>query len=970
MQNLHDPSGIGYADTLDPHVPLSVRVGPYVTIAEGDIIDLYCNGQIAANYTVKLDDLTPETPSFVVLQLDQKFISPTNINLHYNVTEPIGGLQNQSSQLSVNVKLTLPGGTDINPSTPWENEALALPAVYPAGIITSPERVTVELAAYVNMSVGDRVTLSWHGELIMKAIEHEDDLGKPIVIPVSKEIIERAGDSDMIEVRYEVRDLVNNWSRWSLATYVDVEAGQSALSAPVVPQAPNMELDLDRIHGNAVQALILSQPEIAIGDEITLVVSRSTAEGLPLEPYTDLKRVENTSSFIDFLIPNQQFQPITQGRALLKYIVNKPSGEALRSKSLPLKVIGSAMELALPRVPVVEMNNGVLDPTTNNVIVEVPPYYFMGSGNDVTLVWMGKNASGANVMHEEVKNLNNSDVGKSVSFLIPDQKVSALAGGTLEIYYNVTTFSRAFFKSPVLQLTVSDDSSVPLKAPTVDGVESGGVLDPSDIVLEAIVRIEPYAMSVGDKISLYWDGQGSSGTYSDSTTINSGTVGRQVVFRVNKTYVDANINNSVVVWYEVDRNNQKFVSEQLQFSVGNIVYPDIPDPTVKESDGYTLDPANTIDGATVVIDASAMLKIGDTLQVSWNGPKGSDQKEKVITPTEAGQTLEVVFASALVSVNDGQTVQVSYSVTRASGIVQESAVVALKVLSAVLELPAPTMDTVGPDGIVRPSLIPDSGATVRVNYPGMTEGDLVMVRWMGNTLESTPAQTVGTETTLTFSVSKAAILASEGSAAVVSYFVQRQGADRESEKLAVTVSSALVFDTSPVVLGGKVYLLPGNPDLLPTFPQGTTVKRMAEGGRPPYVYSSSDTKVVHVDTDGLVSVRGNGGASITATDAAGETKAYSVSVTGVIHCIGVGAGNLTQLSNAASNINAQIPSIQALIEIYNAYKGRWPMGNGLYWSSTVAKNVLGAKWYYAKDLATGKDFKYLHINAALGVAIR
>jgi len=970
MQNLHDPSGIGYADTLDPQVPLFVRVGPYVTIAAGDIIDLYCNQNPVIQYTVKQEDLTPETPSFVVLPLDQKFIAPEQITLFYTVKEPIGGLQNESLHSVVPVKFTLPGGTDINPATPWENEALDLPRVSPEGIISSPDGVSVEISPYLNMSIGDNITLSWHGEFIRKTILTEDELAKPVTLPVSKEIIERAGDSDMIEVRYEIRDLVNNWSRWSLATYVDVEAGQSTLAAPVLPQAPGMELDLDKLNGDPVQALVLSQPEISDGDEVLLLVERSTAEGMPLETYSASKIVENAASFIEFLIPNEQFQPISQGRARLKYTLTKPTGDVLRSKSLPIKIIGTPAELALPRVPAAELNNGVLDPNANNVIVEVPPYHFMGDGNDVTLVWMGKSASGANVMHEELKNLNLGDVGKPVNFLIPDEKVSALAGGMLEIYYTITTYARAFFKSPVLQLMVGDDSSVSLPPPSVDGVGSDGVLDPATIVLEATVRIAPYSMAEGDKVTLHWDGQGSSGTYSDSTTINSGTVGREIIFRVEKRYVDASINNNVIVWYEVDRNSQKFLSEQYRFSVGNIVYPALPAPRVKEAVNNVLDPASATDGATVVVDASAMLNQGDLIRFSWDGPKGSDQKEKLIQKEEALNPAEIVFAAPLVAANDGQTVEVSYNVTRNSGTVQYSGIVALRILSALLELPAPTMDTVGSDGILRPSLIPESGGSVRVSYPDSRVGDLVMVRWMGTVVEDTPVQTIGAEPTLTFNVSKAAILASEGHAATLLYFVQREGVDRESEKLALTVTSALEFDTSAVVLSGKVYLLPGNPELLPTFPTGTTFKRVATGGKPPYAYVSSDVQVAHVDAQGLVSVRGNGSATITATDAAGESKAYSVSVTGVIHCIGVGSGNLTHMINAAAAIGARIPSIQELIEIYNAYQGRWPMGKGLYWSSTVAKNVFGAKWYYAKDLSTGKDFKYLHLNGALGVSVR
>jgi hypothetical protein len=475
-------------------------------------------------------------------------------------------------------------------------------------------------------------------------------------------------------------------------------------------------------------------------------------------------------------------------------------------------------------------------------------------------------------------------------------------------------------------------------------------------------------ISEGDAIRTYWGSLEGPITFVSANDMGL----NRVMVDFPRALLEQVGDGQAPVHYTVtdQAGNLSMPSENVSVTLELSVIAPLPAPSIKEAVGDTLDPAAAVGGATVVIDSTANLQLGEKVVVRWKGPKGSDEKEKVVSEEEAGKSLEVVFAAPLVAVNDGQTVEVSYSVTRTSGIVQDSNTVALRILSAVLELPAPTMDTVGSDGILRPSLIPESGGSVRVSYPDSTVGDLVMVRWMGTYVEDTPAQTIGAEPTLTFNVSKAAILDSEGKAATLHYYVQREGVDRESEKLALTVTSALEFDTSAVVLSGKVYLLPGSPELLPAFPTGTTLTRVATGGKPPYVYASSDVLIAHVDTQGLVSVRGNGSATITATDAAGESKAYSVSVTGVIHCIGVGSGTLTQLSNAATAIGARIPNIQELIEIYNAYNGRWPMGKGLYWSSTVAKNVLGAKWYYAKDLDTGKDFKYLHINGALGVSIR
>lgn len=779
-----------------------------------------------------------------------------------------------------------------------------------------------------------------------------------------------AGDSDMLEVRYEVRDVVNNWSRWSLPTFVEVEAGNSSLSAPIVPQAPNMELDLDRLGGTPVQALVLAYPEMAGSDEVTLVVERNTAEGMALEPFVATKTVQNPSSFVEFFVPFEQFVPITQGRARLKYTVEKATGVMLRSKSLSLTVIGQVQELQAPSVPAAQ--NGVLDPTTEHVVALVPPYYFMADGNDVTLVWSGKTAGGANVLHEELKTLSRNDVGKVLEYSIPQDKVNVLAGGSVQVHYTVNTFARAFFKSPVLDLTVSPDSSVPLPAPAVDHVTADGVLDPANIGLEAMVRIQPYpGMAIRDKVTLHWDGREPDGVYSTYTVLNSGTVGREVVFRVLKSIVLASLNTQVNVWYEVERNGRVYRSSQLAFVIQESVVTPLPGPQVREAKGDMLYVADTVNGATVVVQASANLKRNDRVLVDVKGANGSDSKEKTILDADAGKELSLVFASALIAANVGQTIEVVYTVQRASGIVQVSTALRLNVVGSLTELSPPLMDGVGADGVLVPSRVPESGATVRVAYQDMQASDSVMVSWRGVSAHDTLSQTVGSAPQLQFNVPKSFITASAGNPATVTYTVTRAGATQLSAPLQLSVSPALVFDASPVTLAGKVYLIPGSPDVLPVFPANTTIQRVASGGRGPYAYRSSNPSVAVVDATGLVSVRGNGSAVISVTDALGTTGSYQVSVTAVIHCQGVGSGSLSQLMAAAASLGGRIPSFDELNEIYNTYGNRWPMGNGNYWSTTVAaQNLVGMKWYFVKNLVTGANFKLLHHNSSLGVAIR
>ncbi|WP_234407512.1 hypothetical protein [Pseudomonas bohemica] len=456
-------------------------------------------------------------------------------------------------------------------------------------------------------------------------------------------------------------------------------------------------------------------------------------------------------------------------------------------------------------------------------------------------------------------------------------------------------------------------------------------------------------------------------------TVDANDMGlNSVTVNFTRELLDQADGMSSQVYYTVTdlAGNVSMKSEALSIELQLSVLNPLPLPIIKEAINDILDPANAGDGATVMIDASATLREGELLSVRWEGPKGRDIKEHVVTAEEAGQQVSLVISSALVTVNDGQAVEVSYSVTRRSGVVQDSEKVAVKILSATLDLPAPTVDTVGPDGVLRPSLITGEEAIARASYRGMVAADEVQMRWVGKTTYESEAQTVGDSTHLKFGIPRQCIDDATGGSATVSYRVTREGAETDSHALDLTVREGLVLDTSPVALTGKVYLLPAYPNLLPAFPTGTTVKRAAAGGAPPYTYSSSDPKVAQVNEEGLTSVRGNGGATISVSDAAGESKSYTVSVTGVIECHGVGAGNLSQASAAASRIGGRIPSIQELIGIFNAYGNRWPMGNGNYWSSTVAKDLFGAKWYYVKNLNTGKDFKLLHINPSLCIALR
>lgn len=622
--------------------------------------------------------------------------------------------------------------------------------------------------------------------------------------------------------------------------------------------------------------------------------------------------------------------------------------------------------LALPTIPAA-LDEGLIpnDALTTPITVNFPVWQAAEAQYTYQLVFDGERV----LPEKEI--LSTDKPGDLLTVEIP---VSLLSEGTHAVAYRVySPFSDSEVFSGTTPIQIDRTApGAPQLAPIIfpdviqNSLTSSELEDLNNILPGKIAGYT--GMAAGDEIRTYW-----GAIEGPMTLVNGDDMGlNRVMVDFTRPFMEqADGLNSAVTYTVTDRaGNVSMVSDavmiQLQLSVVN----PLPDPVILEAKGQTLDPADALNGATLEIGAAANLREGEAVMAQWKGPKGSDRQQKIVSAAEAGQLLTFVFDNDVVAINDGQTVEVAYTVTRASGIVQESARLELKIMSAALELPAPTVDTVGPDSVLRPSLITGPDAVVRVSYRAMEAQDLVRVRWVGERTFETSVVTVGAMTELVFGVPKTLIEPSIGGTAILTYTVTRNGVDMESVPLQLSVIEGMVFDSAPVTLAGRIYLLPGRPDVLPAFPSGTTLLRSASGGRPPYTYSSSDAKVAVVDASGLTSVRGNGRATITVIDAAGENKSYDVTVTGVIECHGVGSGNLTQISNAASRIGARIPSIHELIEIYNAYGNRWPMGNGNYWSSTVAKNVFGAKWYYVKNLNVGGDFKLLHINSSLGVAIR
>ncbi len=221
-----NPAGVGAIDVENPEKPLAVLVGP-LNLKPRDRIDLYWGNvtEPTVSYEHPLD--APPDNGFITLFVDTRSLLSAKdpLPVRYSFTPFPGGTQEESDITLTRVKLEPPGGIDIDPATPYDNEALLPPQVQPPGIIVNPSGVSVIVAPYEYMSEGDRLSVTWDEQRVDHPALTEAQVGREVLIPIPPALIEAVGNASALPVRYEIRDVVGNWSKRSPATEVVVSLG-------------------------------------------------------------------------------------------------------------------------------------------------------------------------------------------------------------------------------------------------------------------------------------------------------------------------------------------------------------------------------------------------------------------------------------------------------------------------------------------------------------------------------------------------------------------------------------------------------------------------------------------------------------------------------------------------------------------------------------------------------------------------
>lgn len=670
--------GLGYHQLYDPSKMVSLIAKLPSDTRVGDTITLYWDGANVQQYNLDQPTIDKGWLSFSVSPSD---IQAPEGEVYYTLFDHDANDTQTSPVRTVAVNRKTPGGLDPDTDTAI-NEALNPCTVSPNPVSSVSATVTVSVPAWVNQEIGDELTVMWnnlrvnHPKLTTKGPQD-------VIIP--RDMLEQGGSSDKLLVNYEIRDIVDNYSLVSPATYVRVEIDPDALTAPRVDEAnrTTLILDLEALGDNDAHVTI--PPYSGNGNPYTVTLTwvgkTQTAEiSLALPPQT----VEDI--FFDhatFTIPNAHMKLIAGGSAVVRYsLLQQGNTTEKQSKTTSITITGLPVELAAPAV-VEAGGTAIIDlalVTGASVTVSVAAYAGQIMDDKILLSWRGTPATGGPVNYTEEYIIKAGDELRPTTFTVLRENLDPLADGTLVLSYQVLFAATGNTQNSALNTySIIAAVSESLPAPTVAGVAQGGMLNPAPITDGVQVTVHYDTMLANDRIRVSWFG-------APSIVEVNGDATKTVQVTIPNSAVAVSLGQSVVVRYGVThQGGTESASEEVQFNVGQLAPTALPTPAVTEAQNGVLD-LNAFEGdASLTVAKWPLIAGGQKAWLILSGPNGTPTVRLLeaypLTAQDASNGIATrIKRSDLEQFVDGGEMTVQFKVTF-DGSIDESGAVAFTALS-------------------------------------------------------------------------------------------------------------------------------------------------------------------------------------------------------------------------------------------------------------------------------------------------
>ncbi|WP_192561218.1 hypothetical protein [Pseudomonas gozinkensis] len=338
-----------------------------------------------------------------------------------------------------------------------------------------------------------------------------------------------------------------------------------------------------------------------------------------------------------------------------------------------------AGDLLLPAPTLDSIVGAVVDPSLSRVVIRIAPWPGMACGDRVVLSWHGLDIEGLSYRHDIARSVSERQLGKDMVLIVRDVHIAALDGGTLEVFWTLSSVTRsAPATSSRIQLDVGDVRYSLLPVLVEDVV--GGTLDPARVPEGTTAILQPYAgMSSGDRVELIWQGPSPEASFRDILIVESFAVGQPLVFGVAPEFILPHLGGEVVVRYRVEQKSGAVrESGVTQIGIAPLVRGELPAPRVLEANEGVLEVQDATDGISVMI-SDARVEEGELVYLKCDGESFFHRDDREIIGGMAMQPLVFIVPYRFWREHVNTVVRLSYSVERLDDVSQESGVTLVRV---------------------------------------------------------------------------------------------------------------------------------------------------------------------------------------------------------------------------------------------------------------------------------------------------
>ncbi|RBB96659.1 hypothetical protein C3E97_030125, partial [Pseudomonas sp. MWU12-2115] len=254
---------------------------------------------------------------------------------------------------------------------------------------------------YPDIAVDDVILLSWGGTLVASTpvtqAQIDDPVANPILIWITKAIIERVGDTDDsgLAVTFKVRDKVDNESEdWCKETRIVVTVGIDRLNAPIVQEAVNNKLDVDKQGNNDITAVVTATgPRFELNDIIYLTMFGTTVDGEEIKVPAPTHIIDNLPHNYHFKLPIADVRKLVNTQVMFSYHLVRNGSSLPLSKGQFVDFEGVAHRLAAPTVK--EAVGDFIDPDNKEINIRIPFDPLIEIDNAIELFLLGKSPDGS-----------------------------------------------------------------------------------------------------------------------------------------------------------------------------------------------------------------------------------------------------------------------------------------------------------------------------------------------------------------------------------------------------------------------------------------------------------------------------------------------------------------------------------------------------------------------------------------------